>query len=294
MVAPVSERRVVSAVIACLFLFGTSALFAADPVAVTALPSGELLVVDGSRGIVKVHGSAKSNLIQNFGLFEATDLTAARLADGDAFFVTLRLRDNSTANFSRLSRRSTTGREVNQWTLQIPGGALAGVAIDPVAQIAYCSDSHYGVIYKLDLKRRQSSFDSIVRVRDPGTLGPMVFDAKRQRLIVADVKQGRILAVTLANKNVSVLLDEGTIREPTALALDPATDRLYIADATKGRVWVASMAVPRLAPKTFGTYRFREPIGVTWSNGILSVVDRETKRLSQFAANGTVLKHIGM
>lgn len=294
-----SERRVVRILIACLSLLVTGSLFAGeiprvDPAAVAALPSGELLIIDGPRGIMKVSGAAKTSLIRNFGIFEATDLTGVRLADSDAFFVTLRLAQAKEASFAHLSQRAANGREVNQWKLPIPGGVLAGVAIDPVRQIAYCSDSHYGVIYKLDLRSRARSFETLIRVRDPGILGPLVLDAKRQRLIVADVKRGRILAISLDGKRTDVLQGEGTIREPLALALDPATERLFIADSTKGRVWVGSVAGARLAPKTFSTYRFRDPIGVTWSKGTLWVIDGETRRLSQFSADGTPLKHIPM
>ncbi|HEV7766325.1 MAG TPA: hypothetical protein VGQ76_15075 [Thermoanaerobaculia bacterium] len=289
-----SEHRVVRTVIACWFLLGASSLFAADPAVVAALPSGDLVIVDGSRGIVNVSGSAKSNLINNFEIFEATDLTGVRLKDGDTLFVTLRLRPGVGSSFPRLSRRSLTGKEVGQWSLRVPGGVLASVAIDPNRQIAYCSDSHYGVIYKLDLKNSRASFETMIRIRDPGTLGPVIFDAKRQRLLVGDVKQGRILAVTIADKRVEVLLDRGTIREPIALALDPATDRLYVADPTKERVWVGNLAEKRFTPQTFSRYRFRDPCGVAWSKGTLWVIDRGTKRLSQFAADGNPLKHIGM
>ncbi len=290
-----SEFRAVSALTSCLFLLGAVSLFATDPAAVAALTSGDLAILDASEGIVKVSGASKSQLVPNFGVFRAIDFTAARLADGDALFVTLHLQQKANTTFTRLSRWSATGRKTGEWPLRVPGGVLAGVAVDQRQQIVYCSDSHLGEIYKLDLKNRQPSFVSLLRVREPGTLGPMVFDARRQRLLVADVKKGRILAVTLSDNRVDVLLDQGTIREPLALALDSATDRLYIADATKGLVWVGSVAGTRLTAKPFSTsYRFREPVGLAWSGRTLWVLDRETKRLSQFAADGSILKHIGM
>lgn len=271
-------------------------LFASDPASVVVLTSGELAILDASAGISKVSGTAQTKLVESFGLFQPVDLASARVGNQDSILVTLRLTQAAKTSFSRLSRLLPNGKQVAEWPLGLPGGALVGVTFDPRTSIAYCSDSQLGNIYRLDLRKPQASLTTFATIREPSTLGPIVVDVKRHRLLVADVRRGRIFAVALGNGRVTTVLDTGTVREPLGMAIDPAFDRLYIADATKERVWVGRFdAKGGLTVKSFETtYKFREPTSVALSGGFLWVVDREAKQVVQLSHDGFVRKLINL
>jgi sugar lactone lactonase YvrE len=188
-----------------------------------------------------------------------------------------------------------------EWALKTFGW-LAGVAVDPVQQVAYCSDSRLGEVYKLDIKQEKSSFvslvkmNNVVKTNDVGTLGPVLLDSKRHRLLVADIEKGSIYSVDLVDKHVDTVLTNSSMREPSALALDAANDRLYIADSVQRKVWVVSLMDSKLRIQPFGeAVHFSQPVGLALgSDGSLWVADHWTHQLSQFNADGKLLRRVSM
>lgn len=273
---------------AFLFLVASSAL-AIEPGALTTLPNGDLAVMDPSRGIVVVSGTnAARAVLRDYRGALASDFAAA----GDTFFVTLNIREKAAA-FSRLARYDLSGKRLGEWPLTQPGGILGGVAVDPYGQFVYCTDARLGQVYRADM--RSGKFDVLTRIRDAAILGPLVVDAKKRRLLVADVQKGRIFAVPLeAPKTGTTIVNEGTLAEPVAMAINPATDTLYIADAARRRVWSGSTASDKISLKSVQVSQsFEAPTSVAVArDGSLWIGDRRKRRVWLFASDGRTLRTV--
>jgi sugar lactone lactonase YvrE len=265
-----------------------------DPVAVAVRSNGEVVVVDRIRGLFVVGGRTPLHPVSTFGVFEPVDFAPASTG-GDTYFVSLVVRVASDTSFSRLVRYTLAGRKTGEWPLQ-QGGRIAGVAVDASQQVVYCSDSRSGQVYQLDLNRPNAALTTFATVRDAGSLGSVVFDARGQRLLVADIEKNRILAIRLRDKHVDVLVQDAPFTEPSALALDPDRNRLFVADAARRRLWVvgltAPMAVTAFAPRE----SFREPVSIALSPGGASlwVADRGQRQLTQLSADGRLLRRLSL
>ena len=279
----------------------TVPLFASEPSAVTTLSSGELAILDATSGIEKVSDkNVRTKLVGSFGIFQAGEFVVLPMTGGDAFFVPLQNRFKAEGQFAHLSRYNSAGQETAAWFLREIGGALGAIAIDSLHQIAYCSDSRLKTIYQLDLKNTRSSFVSLVRIRDAGILGPMVLDAKRGRLLVADVEKGDILSIMLDTGKVEVVkievaLDHGRIAEPVSMAFDQNNDRLYVADAARSRVWVGTPSGSKWTVRALVvSQQFKQPISVALArDGSLWVMDRGQRKIWLFAiADGKTLRTV--
>jgi DNA-binding beta-propeller fold protein YncE len=276
----------------CVLLFGCSILLGAkvlstvEPAAIATLSSGEVLVLDSVQGVVKISERGRSQVVRGFEAFQGADLATAPSDGGESVFVTLQIRFKSDVPFSRLCRWTVAGKRTGEWLLGNGAGILAGVAVDPRQQIAYCSDVRSKTIYKLNLNKPGAKFEPISRIN--GTPGALILDAKRRRLLVADVETGKILAVGIDSGQVDTLLDKGSIVEPVALAFDESRDRLYIADAAKRRVWFGNAAADRLKIEQFAKSQgFSEPVGLAVGrDGTLWVADRGSRLLLLLTPDG--------
>lgn len=278
--------------IAALFVLAVaSQAFAIDPGAVTALRNGDLAIMDSSHGIAIVSGAnAPRSIVRDFRGAVASDLTPL----GDTLLVTLNIREKA-ASFSRLAQYDLSGKKIAEWALNQPGGILAGVAVDPAGQFVYCTDARLGQVYRADLRSKKPSLDFLTKIRDAAILGPLVVDAKKRRLLVADVQTGRIYAVPFDAPRTGVsIVNEGTLVEAVAMSIDPATDTLYIADAARRRIWTGSTAADRISLKSMQVSQsFGAPSSVSVaSGGSVWVGDRRRKRVWLFASDGRTLRTV--
>jgi len=266
------------------------------PAALAMLSTGQLAVLDDEEGIFIVAGQGVvGHPVSEFHAFTAIDFTAIRLTGGDSFFVSRLLRASKNVPFARLSRFNAKGQPTGEWSLNTFGW-LAGIAVDPSQQMAYCSDSRLGEVYRLDTKQEKAPFVSLVKIHDAGTLGSLVLDSRRHRLLVADIEKAKIYSVNLADKRVDVVLANASMREPAAMTLDTVNDRLYIADTAQRKIWVGSLTDPKLKVRSFGdSVSFREPIGLAvGADGSLWVADRGAHQLLRFTADGRLAGKIGL
>lgn len=276
-------------------VFGAGSLSATDPAAVKTMSSGELAILS-VKGIEKVtNTNARTMIVKDFGSFQAGEFAVIPGPGGDTFLVPLQLRIRADGLFARLERYNSAGKSTGSWAHRDVGGVLGGVAVDLNHQIAYCSDSRLNAIYQIDLKNARASFVLLARLRDAGIPGPIVLDAKRGRLLVADVGNGRILSLALDTKKVEVVLGAGTMAEPVSMALDQANDRLYVADASRSRVWVGTPAGNKWTVKAMTvTQQFKQPISVALApEGSIWVADRGRQKIWLFAiADGRTLRTV--
>jgi DNA-binding beta-propeller fold protein YncE len=251
--------------------------------------SGEVIILNLDRELLRLRFSTEvTSLWRVRPIEEAVDMTVARLDGAESIFVTMSSR--FLANFPRLVRFSLSGEPNGEWKLPPWKGSFSGVAIDPVGHLAYVTNSETSEIYRLDLRRVGSSPVRLFRIRFAAALGAVVFDAKRQRLLVADSVEGVIYAVQIDGGKVSELV-RGT-GEPLALALDSSTDRLFIADSINERILVMGLGGKTTEAEVFSAFKeIEEPLGLAvGAEGTLWVGDHGAATVFLLSSEGKLLE----
>jgi DNA-binding beta-propeller fold protein YncE len=229
---------------------------AQGPVAISALPSGTLVVL-GGRGRLSLIDSTSGGvtlLKDSLGYFTPVDMAAVRIGDTDSIFVALY---NTALRQGLLARYSLAGAQLQTWSAR-----AAGVAIDPLHHIVYLGDAVTGEISSLSMNGTATSPSFLVEVSGVNRLGPLAADAAGQRLFAADVGGGTIYVVDLPSRK-SRLLASG-MGEPAALSYDAELQRLYVADASRHCIWQISTNSPKPKPSIFSSApELREPRGIT-------------------------------
>jgi len=103
------------------------------------------------------------------------------------------------------------------------------------------------------------------------------------------VARGALYATNLASRKVQILPKvEG---ETAGLAFDPASARLYVADAAGDRIWVLELRPSPMPPKSFAAgHGLSEPRGLALdASGNLWVVNKGNGALLSFDKSGKLL-----
>lgn len=231
---------------------------AQGPVAISALPSGTLVVL-GGRGRLSLIDSRSGRvtlLKDTLGYFSPADMAAARLGNTDSIFIALY---NTVQRQGVLAKYSLAGSQMQTWFGRT---AFAGIAIDQVHQTVYIGDAVTGEISSLSIVGNSTSPSFLVEVSGVTRLGPLAADAAGQRLFAADVGGGTIYVVDLSSRK-SRLLASG-MGEPAAISYDADQQRLYVADASRHCIWQISTNSPKPKASIFSSApELREPRGIT-------------------------------
>lgn len=259
---------------------------AQGPVAISALPSGTLVVL-GGRGRLSLIDSTSGGvtlLKDSLGYFTPADMAAVRIGDTDSIFVALY---NTALRQGLLARYSLAGAQLQTWSAR-----AAGVAIDPVHHIVYLGDAVTGEISSLSMVGNATSPSFLVEVSGVNRLGPLAADAAGQRLFAADVGAGTIYVVDLPSRK-SRLLASG-MEEPAALSYDADQQRLYVADASRHCIWQISTNSPKPKPGIFSSApQLREPRGLTVdAQHAVWVADRAALAVFKLSPAGLVVQSI--
>jgi len=259
---------------------------AQGPVAISALPSGTLVVL-GGRGRLSLIDSTSGGvtlLKDSLGYFTPADMAAVRIGDTDSIFVALY---NTALRQGLLARYSLAGAQLQTWSAR-----AAGVAIDPLHHIVYLGDAVTGEISSLSANGNATSPSFLVEVSGVNRLGPLAADAAGQRLFAADVGAGTIYVVDLASRK-SRLLASG-LEEPAALSYDADQQRLYVADASRHCIWQISTNSPKPKPSIFSSApQLREPRGISVdAQHTVWVADHAALAVFKLSPAGTVVQTI--
>ena len=259
---------------------------AQGPVAISALPSGTLVVL-GGRGRLSLIDSTSGGvtlLKDSLGYFTPADMAAVRIGDTDSIFVALY---NTALRQGLLARYSLAGAQLQTWSAR-----AAGVAIDPLHHIVYLGDAVTGEISSLSMVGNATSPSFLVEVSGVNRLGPLAADAAGQRLFAADVGAGTIYVVDLPSRK-SRLLAFG-MEEPAALSYDADQQRLYVADASRHCIWQISTNSPKPKPSIFSSApQLREPRGITVdAQHTVWVADHAALAVFKLSAAGLVVQSI--
>lgn len=253
------------------------------PVAIDKLPSGSLFVLDG-RG--EVHAvdfpGGKPVVTGSFPLpsgWTASDIAAAQWNGQDVLFVAV-----NYGLTGRVALFSTTGSLLKPfWSL--PNGA-AGIAYDASSSTLYVASGRTPEIFKIEVSKNAGPR---LVARTPGSqrLGPLLFDAKDNALLVGDFVMGIVYKLDLARRGSTVLC--GGLSSPTALKLSPDGTSLYVSDDMARKVVAISMVQPKSHPRDFANLReFRSPSGLAWVGDRLAVSDDGAHRLFFLTKGGSL------
>lgn len=258
------------------------------PVAISALPSGTLVVL-GGRGRLSLIDSASGavTLLKNsLGYFTPVDMAAARIGDTDSIYVALY---NTALRQGLLARYSLAGAQTRTW---LGRTTFAGVAIDQVHKTVYLGDAITGEISSLSVDGNSTSPSFLVEVSGVVRLGPLATDVAGQRLFAADVGGGTIYVVDLSSRK-SRLLASG-MGEPSALSYDAEQQRLYVADASHHCIWQISTNLPKPTTSVFSSAtELREPRGLTVdAQHTVWVADHAALAVFKLSSGGQVIQTI--
>jgi sugar lactone lactonase YvrE len=259
------------------------------PIAISFLPSGTLAVL-GGRGrisLIDMDSGKVTQLKDTLGFFFPANIAAVRLGDTDSIFVTLY---SSAMQQGVLARYSVAGDQVQTWTAL--RRIYDGIAIDPVHHTAYLGDALTGEISSLSMDKASTSPSFLVGVPGVARLGPLAMDAAGRRLFAADVARGTIYTVDLATRKSHVLA-YGT-GEPAALSYDGDQQKLYVADASRRKIWQIATNSPNPKASIFSSARqLREPRGITVdAQHAVWVADYAAMAVFKLSPTGQVVQRI--
>ena len=300
-----TSHALVAAIVVCQLLWAAVLPLSAaeaEPTALSLLPSGDLVILDADQGLflLSTRSGQVRPLGQRFGPCVAMDMAGALLDGGESLFVTMSPRASSLRGSSsqaskgggqtQLVRFNAAGQRTGEWTLPNSLARLSGIAVDPQKRVAYVANTQPPEVYRVDLSRPRTPMVPMPGVRGAERLGSMVLDARRNRLLIADPYLGRVYAYDLDKGYAEVLLEK--VGEVGGLALDPTTDRLYIADSAGRRVLVSSLTGKSTAPVPFGLrLPLDEPLGLALGgDGGLWVADKDDEEVLRLSPTGRLVR----
>jgi DNA-binding beta-propeller fold protein YncE len=258
------------------------------PVAISALPSGTLVVMGGRGRLSLIDAkSGRTTVVKDsLGYFSPVDMAAVHLGDTDSIFVALY---NAVQRQGVLAKYSLAGSQVQTWSAR---STFAGIAIDQVHQTVYIGDAVTGEISSLPIGGNSSSPSFLVEVSGAARLGPLAVDVAGKRLFGADVGGGTIYVVDLP-KRKSHLLAFG-MGEPSALSYDVDQQRLYVADASHRCIWQISTNSTKPKKSLFSSApELREPRGIAVdAQHTVWVADHAALEVFKLSPAGLVVQRI--
>jgi sugar lactone lactonase YvrE len=252
------------------------------PVAIDKLPTGSLYVLDAKGAVHAVDFIGGKPVVTGSFQFPkawtAADLASAQLNGQNVLFVAANL-----GMTGEISLYTVTGILKSSWSL--PNG-VSSVAYDPANSILYATSGHTPEIYRIDVGMGGAP-QPIVRTPGSQRLGPIVFDARHNALLVEDLVLGAIYSVDLAQRKAVFFC--GGVRSASALKFSADGSLLYVSDDVTRDVVTFSMAQPKAAPRVFAKLPdFRSPSGLAWVGDQLAVSDDEAHRLFIFSKGGSL------
>lgn len=259
------------------------------PIALAILSRGDLIVLDTDDGPLRLSPGANrvSRLASVPGAITYADLVVGEVGGRESIFTTL---SRSVSNLTRNQLRwlDGSGKTVKTWDLLGPGH-FTGLALDSKRQQIYVANSDTGEIFRIELNAPRATPGRFVSIRNAEGLGAMVIDERRNRLLVGDSFRGTIHAVDLKTRQIELF--GKNLGEPSAFAIDPASDRLFVADAAGGRIWVRSLEAASSPFQVFVKKGLDDPAGLAVArDGTVWVGDQDGGALMSFSKTGTRLQ----
>jgi DNA-binding beta-propeller fold protein YncE len=262
------------------------------PSGLLALRSGDVVVLDAERGLLRL--SPRAGITGAWADIPIPGAATLSLKSGGKEEVYLtQLRVWATENSTNLLRLDNRGGVKDEWHLPHSLGQLAGAAVAPAGGVAYLSSSRRAEIYRLQLDTKRTSpknvaLSLIATIPRATTLGAIVVDAKRERVLAADPVDGTLYYVPSSGGAAVKLV--GGLGEPGGLAIDASTDRLFVSDRSGCKLWVLPLDREPVAAVFAASGEMRAPVGVTVGvGGQVWVLEKKAKKVFLYSKEGKLL-----
>jgi outer membrane protein assembly factor BamB len=206
---------------------------------------GRNLFVLSQAGEVGVYDAEQRRIIRTFPIarnIRPADLTSAKIFDAETLFVS-----GFYGRQSVVLQYSPEGKLLNRFN--VPDLAT-GIDVDPKNDLLYVASPISRTVYGIALADTNRTPRRLAYLGVAQTLGPLIYDEPRKRLLVADTQAGRLYAVDPKTGSYKMLTSG--LYLPTALAFDNTFSTLYVADAGDGKVQVLSFSQVQ-PPKAYKT-----------------------------------------
>lgn len=202
----------------------------------TGLSSGDIVVLDTHFGLFLISG--RTHVLSPWStLRHGGGFDVASAHGGSQIFVGL-VDSDSQQSVSRLLQFDSNGRQSGEpRELYFRDAVFSGLTVDSGGNNAFVTRARRAEIYSMDL-RKPGMPRFLVALRSATTLGAIVFDQRRRRLLVADPIEGNIYAVAEVGGPVEIIARVG---EPEAMAIDEVSDELIVGDSSAGKVYAVKL-----------------------------------------------------
>jgi hypothetical protein len=249
-------KRIVLSVVAALAGLAVAVAAANGPITMDWHPGGRLYLLLKNGSVSILDGTTKrkvATIPQLFGIVPV-EIYSARLNGVEYVFV---------SGFS--------GRSGGVWQYTAEGKPharfetpeqAASFDVDPTRHLLYVASPVTNVVYSISLDQKGSSAKRVAYIREAEAVGPVVYDAGRNRVMVGDNGNGALYEVDV--KSGSYQKAASDLGRPISLGIDEACKTLLVADELTGRVYVFRLENGAFKKTEAITTGFRTLSGVTF------------------------------
>ncbi len=112
----------------------------------------------------------------------------------------------------------------------------ASFDVDDARHLLYVASPVTNYVYSIDLEQKGSSSKRVAYIREAAAVGPVIFDAGRNRVIVGDTGNGALYDVDVRTGSYQQTASD--LGRPISLAMDATFKTLYVADEATGRIYI--------------------------------------------------------
>jgi len=256
-----------------------------SPVAVDrVLPSGDVFAVSSDKKVYQLHDDG--TLLQPINTFSIpayrspSDLTTA-IVNGEQVMIVSGL--SQGAGF--IDIYDVRGKQTGTWRST---HVLSGVDYSPGNDMIYAASSDSNEIYQVRAGASDDRVAFLSEISGARHLGPVLFDGRRNRLIVGEIDEGQIYALDLKTHR-SHLIAHG-LGSPQALMLSADANHLYVADSSRRAIYTVDLINENSTPTLFSkATQFREPVGlVPLGSGRIGVADDRADKIFIITSQGSL------
>jgi hypothetical protein len=273
--------------VAALVLAGAQSIAAQGnalgrPVAIDKLPTGSLYVLDALGAVHAVDfPGGKPAVTGTFTLptgWAGSDIVSAQKSGSTVIFVAVNF-----GLIGQVCQFTSSGSLTKTWTLR---NGIAGIAYDPASSTLFVASGRTAEIFRIGVADGSGPL-FVAEATGSQRLGPLVYNAKDNSVLVGDVVYGNIVRVDIGARKSSILFRGLTSPQALKFSVDGST--LYVADAGAKKVMTLAMAQPGSAPKLFAAIpQFRSPSGLTLVGDQIAVSDDGANELFILSGNGSL------